>query len=987
MAESSTWQASAFLPPAPFPCGYFWDTEEIRHQEHLHRVSHAQFLYSHRTDSPEAMRVYRDFISEQNAWMAEQEELREREVQMAMKAQVDRASRWAEEWRRLESGETVEDVLMKTGASLITKSPFGPEHTVTRVDTDSIPLDDKSTPKGIRTLNLAQSLIDQKQGRDLCKELPKFKANCVPGHVPGSGQVDGTTPATMRGSVPDPTEITQKLNQNLNRLAQSKPPEQSDSRSSSVDTHSRENGFAAKPIISFPPPSLGPPTKSGTENFDTSKLPSAITKFTRQNTGLAGGEVIEICSHKRWTDGGDLLYEVLWNPHDLNIPPLKLWVKSSDFMDANNRVILDEYHLRNKLGTVHWRNQGKKKLRTSGSLGVKEIKEALDERKRSLVATGRYDDRAAELLGKCRWMMRGEWQERGRGWAAAIEVVERWKKAWRDADEAETRIGDNLEREAALGVIEDAGRNDISRLEEVGSKDAPSPPVIHIDHSPGFRQLDGGHVIDPERDHDPQRVPTDNYKITGKDVEWKGFLGGIDCLDPIMIDDTDSSTIGGISELGGITKTFPEVVETWRIGHSESLTPEVRNINKTKGEFINLLKQDRFTRKSISEATSTPVSVHSVSEAGSCLAHERETFLSLPFTKDRRQVNTMDAATASAYKPILQPSEVIEGPTSVSRTPAAVRTPLDGETGEGRLKSRNGMPQLNCTATEDGRGEVRSQDFITGGAPIRDVAIQAFPSLKSLARLRIEYSRMSSSNTKTIREQLDHWRMRFLELFSHAPGLSNLLSGAKTHTSGGGSTQAVEYARCPVVSFGGDGGHMSSLYGEGVTEGDSGGNTEQGKESSPKQNKHGGEFGAESDRDRDPPRRVAFQQELASPQGGMSLLLGEAWGQEEPWSLEEPLAQGVAPTEEEAPTEQDLAMQGMDDGYERAKGRGKELRGKKKEEGLTREERKEYRKLKQLLFKYRVTRWFSRQVDIPIELHRQRQQRVWGASLGICEIS
>ena len=112
MAHISAWQTFALLPPAPFPCGYFWDTEEIRHQEHLHRVSHAQFLYSHRTDSPEAMRVYKDFISEQNAWMAEQEELIEREAQVAMKARMDRASRWAEEWRRLEGGETVEDVLM-----------------------------------------------------------------------------------------------------------------------------------------------------------------------------------------------------------------------------------------------------------------------------------------------------------------------------------------------------------------------------------------------------------------------------------------------------------------------------------------------------------------------------------------------------------------------------------------------------------------------------------------------------------------------------------------------------------------------------------------------------------------------------------------------------------------------------------------------------------------------------------------------------------
>ena len=119
MAHISAWQTFALLPPPPFPCGYFWDAEEIRHQEHLHRVSHAQLLYSRRADSPEAMRVYKDFISEQNAWMAEQEELIEREAQVAMKAHMDRASRWAEEWRMLESGEAVEDVLMVNCAYLL----------------------------------------------------------------------------------------------------------------------------------------------------------------------------------------------------------------------------------------------------------------------------------------------------------------------------------------------------------------------------------------------------------------------------------------------------------------------------------------------------------------------------------------------------------------------------------------------------------------------------------------------------------------------------------------------------------------------------------------------------------------------------------------------------------------------------------------------------------------------------------------------------
>ncbi|PWW73623.1 hypothetical protein C7212DRAFT_299938 [Tuber magnatum] len=967
MAENSVWQTFAFFPPTPLPSGYFWDVEEIRHQEHLHRVSHAQFLYSHRTDSPEAMRVYRDFLSEQSAWMAEQEELREREAQVSMQAHVDRASRWAEERRRLESGETVEDVLMQTGAALTTKSPFKPEHHATCADTGSIPRDDDTTPKSISTLNLPESLIDWGQGRNSCKGLPRVGVNCVPGHIPGFDQVGGTATARIQNSGLDPAEITRKLQQNLDRQVRCKPSEQDPSQSSSLDRDSATNKFVVKPIISFPPPDLGPPKKSGTENFYTSKLPYAMTSIIRKDTGLAGGEVVKICSHKRWTDGGGLLYETLWKPHDLNTPPLKIWVKSVDFMDANKRAILDEYHLRNKLGTVHWRSQSKKKLRTSASLGVKEIKDALDERKRSLIASGRYNGRTAELLGKCRWMMRGEWQQRGRGWAAAIEVVERWKKAWQDADKAERQIGLSLEREAAPGVTVNAGENGLPCSKEVESELVPSPPRVRLDNSPSFKQFDGGHVIGPERDHDPQ--PRDNHKITREDVEeWRNFFGGIDCLGPIMVDVTDSSTIGGISE-SGITKTFPKAVETWRIGCPGSLTPEIRNINRRKGEFINLLKRDRFTRKSVPEAAWTPVSVQSVSETGCHLAHERETLFSRLFIKDGHQNNTMGAATTAAYTPILQPSGVIEARGGSKRTPAAVSTPLDGETGERDRKSQNEIPRLNRIATQEGvgRDDARTQGVIPG-VLTKDVAIQTSPSTELVSGLRIGQSVvMSSGSTKTIGEQLDDdWRVRFLELFSQTPGLSNLLAGARAYTGDCGSTQTTEYVHSPAVSFGLGGGHMSWLDREEATERDSGGNTGQKKENGSKRRKHKRGLGTESGRNRIPPRRVALPQGLARSQDGVLLLPGEVRRQEES------LAQEVPPAEGKAPTKLELAMQALNDSNERAKARGKELKNKKQEEGLTREECKEYKKLKRLLVRYRATRWFLAQVDILIEKHRRQ---------------
>ena len=853
------------------------------------------------------------------------------------------------------------------------------------MDTDPISLDDGSTPKSISTLNLPESLVDWEQSRSSCEGLQGLELNCTPEHLPSSGPTGGATATRMQNSVSDPVGITRELPQNPNRQILFKPPGQNNSRGSGVDTRAERNRFVIKSIISFPPPGLGPSKMSKVENFATSKLPPAMTSLIQQGIGLAGGEVIKICSHKRWTDGGDLLYEILWKPHDLDIPPLKLWVKSGDFMAANKRVILDEYHLRNRLGIVHWRNRLKKRLRTSGSLGVKEIKEALDERKRSLVVRGRYDDRAAELLGKCRWVMRGEWQQRGRGWAAGIEVTERWKRAWQDVDEAERKIGHNLEREEAFGGVANTGGNDIFCLTEAELKEVSSLAVARTCSSSSFEQLDAGHLINPSRDDDSQLILRDIHKITRKDEEeWRSFFGCIDYLDPVMVDVTDSSTIGGISEPGGATGTSPEAVETWRIGHSESLTPEARNINKTKGEFINLLKQDRFTRKSRSEATSAPVSVQSVSEAGSYLVHEQETFFSRLFIKDKHQNNPVDAADTVTYKPILQPSQVTEMSGDFSMTSAVVSTPLDGETSEGHQKSGSGTPQFDCTTAQEEvrRSEARTQNFISGGPRgtiTRDVAVQASPSTNSLAGLRARQSEIASQGTKAIREQLDDdWRVRFLELFSHTPGLTNLLAGPRAYSGDCGSTQVAEYVHSPVASFRGDVVRISSLDGEEATEEDSRGDTEHRKESGPSHKNPERELEFESNRDRNPPQSVALPQEALSSQGGVpqdgvsqdgvSLLLTEVW-----------LVQ------EAALAKYELAMRTLNESCERTKARGKELRSKKKEEGLTREEHREYKKLKKLLVRYRATKWFLSKIGVLLGHHRP-QPCASRVLPGLCQI-
>ncbi|PUU73118.1 hypothetical protein B9Z19DRAFT_1135788 [Tuber borchii] len=589
-------------------------------------------------------------------------------------------------------------------------------------------------------------------------------------------------------------------------------------------------------------------------------------------------------------------------------------------MDANKRAILDEYHQRNKLGIVHWRSRLKKKLRTSGSLGVKEIKDALDERKRSLVASGRYDDSAAELLGKCRWLPNagrklGKTPMKQKGSGTTLKERRRLEPQ---------RIPTEM----------------ISCLEEVEPKDVLSPAVARAIGSPSSKQLDRGHVIDLAHDLDSQWILRDNHKITRKDEEeWRGFFGGINYLDLVMADVTDSSTIGGILEPGGVIGTSPKAVETWRIDHSESSILEVRNTNKTKGEFVNLLKRDRFARKSKSEAISAPVSVQSVSGTGSCLVHEPETFFSRLLVKDRHQNNSADAVATAAYKPILQLSEVTEIPGGFGTTPAIVSTPLDGGTSERHLKSGNGIPQFNCATTQEEvrRDEACAQDLITGGTITGDAAIQASPSTESLAESEAGQSGMASESTKIIGEQLDDdWPVR--------------------------SMQAAEYIHSPVTSFRDGGGHISSLDGEEATDGDSGGNTEHRRESGSSYKKAKRELGFENDRDRNPPESVALPQEALSSQDGVSLLLTEVWS-----------------VQEVALTKHELAMQALDDSCERTKARGKELKSKKKEEELTREERREYRKLKKLLVQYRVTRWLLGKIGILVKRHRQ-EQRIRGAS-------
>lgn len=166
---------------------------------------------------------------------------------------------------------------------------------------------------------------------------------------------------------------------------------------------------------------------------------------------FTGGEILKVLAHKTWGTVGGLLYCILWKPNDPGAPAISWWVTLSDMMEKKS--FIEEYHLRNRLGPVPWPGSGKRRrTRSSASLGVKEIKTALEDRKAELVRRGMYMDDAAKLMMMERWMMREEWQRVGRGWGTAKEVVQKRKRIWLEMD-ARDLIGENerLSRESKRG--------------------------------------------------------------------------------------------------------------------------------------------------------------------------------------------------------------------------------------------------------------------------------------------------------------------------------------------------------------------------------------------------------------------------------------------------------------------------------------------------------------------------------------------------------
>ena len=174
-----------------------------------------------------------------------------------------------------------------------------------------------------------------------------------------------------------------------------------------------------------------------------SPLPPVIASFpllieggpSNEPRDFPGGEILRVLAHKRFESTGELLYCILWKSNEPAMPAKSCWVQLNDMVDQKS--FIDEYHLRNRLGPVPWPGSGKKRrLKSSASLGVKEIKNALEERRAQLIEMGYYGDDVGKKVMDERWAMRDRWQRLGRSWGTAKQVVQARKAIWREQDAA-----------------------------------------------------------------------------------------------------------------------------------------------------------------------------------------------------------------------------------------------------------------------------------------------------------------------------------------------------------------------------------------------------------------------------------------------------------------------------------------------------------------------------------------------------------------------
>ncbi|KAL7268554.1 hypothetical protein RUND412_008821 [Rhizina undulata] len=432
-----------YIPPPT--SGHFWDIEEARHQESLHRVFHAEYLRRHRNDSKEARKLYYDFLREQDEWAAEQQELRYKEEELALVMYRERLERWNREWKEIESGKRVEDILKDSGATpliLPVMMPGGWDQDLRNSEYLSTTFAEAST--SYPNLDLPPPLVQPTS--TIQKEFPKARVS------PAIGQIDGAEASKLEIGAGFQRADMQRFPSYLKYPAESskartagegaddfvsfadrvKPPTAAHTREfSRTEGISIDGQNSESPLI---PEQYSP---ISTESNFSNKLPIIVSYppilQKPNNSSLAGGKVQEIIGHRKCGNNGRYLYSILWKSKDGTVPPVEWWVKTSDLQDY--KLAVEEYHIKHKLGPVRWPRDYRLRIsRSSGCMGVKEIKTALEERKKELIERGLYDEEASRELTEERWRMRNEWQHRGRGWGVAQEVVQERKRSWRAAD-------------------------------------------------------------------------------------------------------------------------------------------------------------------------------------------------------------------------------------------------------------------------------------------------------------------------------------------------------------------------------------------------------------------------------------------------------------------------------------------------------------------------------------------------------------------------
>jgi len=140
---------------------------------------------------------------------------------------------------------------------------------------------------------------------------------------------------------------------------------------------------------------------------------------------LPHGEVRCIISHMPW-EPRKLLYCIVWKPYDVDVVPILWWVKFSALV--YHYALVNDYHYLHRIDPPPWPK--KQYPRLTACLGVREIMRALEERKAYLIVHGFSDEEAAREVTNERWRMRDEWQQTGRGWGSAKEIVQKRRKEW-----------------------------------------------------------------------------------------------------------------------------------------------------------------------------------------------------------------------------------------------------------------------------------------------------------------------------------------------------------------------------------------------------------------------------------------------------------------------------------------------------------------------------------------------------------------------------